>query len=154
MRPVPPGDVPGVALVNLGCRVNRVELDLMASELERAGVPLVDEVEAAAVVVNTCAVTAEAEAKTRKAVRRAAQAAHAPLVVATGCVASLFADELAALAPNVVVEKDKGRVAALVLEELGVPSCGVGDAGALAQAPTPTGRTRPWIKVHDGCNKH
>ena len=32
--------VPGraVALVNLGCRVNRVELDLMASELERAGV--------------------------------------------------------------------------------------------------------------------
>lgn len=152
MRPVPPGDVPGVALVNLGCRVNRVELDLMASELERAGVPLVDEGEAAAVVVNTCAVTAEAEAKTRKAVRRAAQAAHAPLVVATGCVASLFADELAALAPNVVVEKDKGRVAALVLEELGVPSCGVGDAGALAQAPTPTGRTRPGIKVQDGCD--
>ena len=152
MRLVPPGDVPGVALVNLGCRVNRVELDLMASELERAGVPLVDEGEAAAVVVNTCAVTAEAEAKTRKAVRRAAQAAHAPLVVATGCVASLFADELAALAPNVVVEKDKGRVAALVLEELGVPSCGVGDAGALAQAPTPTGRTRPGIKVQDGCD--
>lgn len=150
--PVPPGDVPGVALVNLGCRVNRVELDLMASELERAGVPLVDEGEAAAVVVNTCAVTAEAEAKTRKAVRRAAQAAHAPLVVATGCVASLFADELAALAPNVVVEKDKGRVAALVLEELGVPSCGVGDAGALVQAPTPTGRTRPGIKVQDGCD--
>ena len=30
-------EVRGVALVNLGCRVNRVELDHMALELERAG---------------------------------------------------------------------------------------------------------------------
>ena len=31
----------GVALVNLGCRVNRVELDRMAAELEAAGARLV-----------------------------------------------------------------------------------------------------------------
>ena len=36
----------GVALVNLGCRVNRVELDAMALELERAGASLVPEREA------------------------------------------------------------------------------------------------------------
>ena len=68
----PVGGRPGVCLLNLGCRVNRVELDLMASELEAAGAVLVDEAEADAIVVNTCAVTGEAEAKTRKAVRRAA----------------------------------------------------------------------------------
>lgn len=142
----------GVCLLNLGCRVNRVELDLMAADLERAGLAVTDEDRAAAVVVNTCAVTAEAEAKTRKAVRRAAQLPQAPLVVATGCVASLFADELASLAPNVVVERDKSRVAAIVREELGAPDGGVDDAGRLTSAPTPTGRTRPGVKVQDGCD--
>lgn len=155
MTPSPRGGRPGVALVNLGCRVNRVELDLMASELERAGVALVGEEEASAVVVNTCAVTGEAEAKTRKAVRRAAGLPQGPLVVATGCVANLFSDELSALAPNVVVEREKSRVAARVLEGLGLAA----DAGGRAEpapcdpgAVTPTGRTRPGIKIQDGCD--
>ncbi len=145
---------PAVALVNLGCRVNRVELDLMASELERAGARLAGEDEADAVVVNTCAVTGEAEAKARKAVRHAASREGSPLVVATGCVASLFSAELEALAPNVVVEPDKSRVPGLVAERLGL--AGEKDAGeggcAAAQTPTPTGRTRPGIKVQDGCD--
>lgn len=202
-------DAPSVALVNLGCRVNRVELDRMALELEAAGVRLAPEAEADAVVVNTCAVTGEAEAKARKAVRHAAALPRRPLVVATGCVASLFADELAALGPGVVVERDKSRVAGRVIEALGVAAPGVGRsfspatapaatnapasgssmphrtddpaalgdsvrygmlgtaadadapaaaappraaAGSPAQAPTPTGRTRPGIKVQDGCD--
>lgn len=155
MTPSPRGGRPGVALVNLGCRVNRVELDLMASELERAGVALVGEEEASAVVVNTCAVTGEAEAKTRKAVRRAAGLPQGPLVVATGCVANLFSEELSALAPNVVVEREKSRVAARVLEGLGLAA---GAGGRAEPAPcdsgavTPTGRTRPGIKIQDGCD--
>ena len=87
---------PRVAFVNLGCRVNRVETDVIASELERHGCELVPEGEAQAIVVNTCAVTGEAEAKTRKTVRHAAGLPGCPTVVATGCVASLFAGELAA----------------------------------------------------------
>ncbi len=151
--PATPHVVPsGVALLNLGCRVNRVELDLMAASLERAGVSVVDEDEAAVVVVNTCAVTAEAEAKTRKAVRRAAQLPQAPAVVATGCVANLFADELSALAPNVIVEADKNSVASTVMAELGIPEGMVADNGSLVVAPTPTGRTRPGIKIQDGCD--
>ena len=141
----------GVALVNLGCRVNRGELDLMASELERAGAQLVSESDAAAIVVNTCAVTGEAEAKTRKAVRRAAMLPHAPLVVATGCVANLFSEELEGIAPNVVVEREKSRVAARVLAELDVAGGPLGPEGC-ALTPTPTGRTRPGIKIQDGCD--
>ena len=157
-----PARRPGVALVNLGCRVNRVELDLMASELERAGAEVVGEREAAAVVVNTCAVTGEAEAKTRKAVRRVATLPQRPLVVATGCVANLFSDELEALAPGVVVERDKARVAARVIEGLGLVPQAPAPAGddpaeacaspAHRDAPTPTGRTRPGIKIQDGCD--
>ncbi|MBM6676753.1 MiaB/RimO family radical SAM methylthiotransferase [Olsenella uli] len=140
----------GVALVNLGCRVNRVELDRMALDLEAAGATLVGERDADVVIVNTCAVTGEAEAKTRKAVRRAASLPGAPLVIATGCVANLFADELAALAPNVRVEKDKGAVAELAVRALGL----AGDAAErpAAQTPTPTGRTRPGIMIQDGCD--
>ena len=143
--------VRGVALVNLGCRVNRVELDFMASELEGAGAQITSERDASVVVVNTCAVTAEAEAKTRKAVRHAASLPSAPLVVATGCVANLFADELASLAPNVVVVRDKSLVASTVLRELALD--GARDAAtACSSTPTPTGRTRPGIKIQDGCD--
>lgn len=140
----------GVALVNLGCRVNRVELDRMALDLEAAGATLVGERDADVVIVNTCAVTGEAEAKARKAVRHAASLPGAPLVIATGCVANLFADELAALAPNVRVEKDKGAVAELAVRALGL----AGDAAErpAAQTPTPTGRTRPGIMIQDGCD--
>ena len=140
----------GVALVNLGCRVNRVELDRMALELEAAGAELVGEREAGVVIVNTCAVTGEAEAKTRKAVRHAAALPGAPLVIATGCVANLFADELAALAPNVRVERDKAAVAALAASALELDAADA--AGPLVTSPTPTGRTRPGIKIQDGCD--
>ncbi|WP_282709783.1 MiaB/RimO family radical SAM methylthiotransferase [Lancefieldella sp. Marseille-Q7238] len=141
-----------IALLNLGCRVNRVELDLMADELIRMGCSIVDQEDASAIIINTCAVTAEAEAKTRKAVRHAASLPQAPLVVATGCVANLFADELASLAPNVVVEVQKDRVAEVVMQELGCALEGVSDEGYLLRKATPTGRTRPGIKIQDGCD--
>lgn len=105
-----------VHLHNLGCRVNRVELDAIASQLVSAGCELVDEDQAQLIVINTCAVTGEAEAKARKAVRHAVNLPQKPLVVATGCVASLFADELSELADNVYVEPVKANVAQRVLE--------------------------------------
>lgn len=151
-----------VALVNLGCRVNRVELDLIARQLLDAGYQIVRQRDAEAIIVNTCAVTAEAEAKTRKAVRRAAGMHRHPIVIATGCVASLFADELLGLADGVRVEPIKSMVAQR-LEDIfsasdyggaacdsprdETPAASSGDFGV-----TPTGRTRPGIKVQDGCD--
>ena len=143
---------PKVALSNLGCRVNRVELDAIARSLEELGFSLVEEGAADAVVINTCAVTGEAEAKARKAVRHAAHLPQAPLVVATGCVASLFASELAELAPNVVVEPAKGKVAARVAEELGAGGAEGSWRIASGHAVTPTGRMRPGLKIQDGCD--
>lgn len=147
-----------VALVNLGCRVNRVELDAMALELQKRGCQLVGQREAQAIVINTCAVTGEAQAKTRKAVRRAARMPQKPVVFATGCVASLFADELRALGDNIVVEPLKASVAARVLEALGTSDASDAEASTSPVSadtpvhPTPTGRTRPGIKIQDGCD--
>ena len=142
----------GVHLANLGCRVNRVELDAMANRLEAAGMALVDEADADFVVINTCAVTGEAEAKTRKAIRRAAALPKEPVVVATGCVANLFADELASLAPNVRVVADKRKVADFVLDLAGTNTLAPEVASQGCLTVTPTGRTRPGIKIQDGCD--
>ena len=141
---------PVFAMVNLGCRVNRVECDRIAEELESRGFVLGASTVADAVIVNTCAVTGEAEAKTRKAIRRAAKLSQAPLVVATGCVANLFADSLRELGDNVHVVTDKGSVATYVAEKLGAPTAD--RVSPIAATPTPTGRTRPGIKVQDGCD--
>ncbi len=143
---------PKVAFVNLGCRVNRVETDLIANRLERAGCQLVPEDEAELIVVNTCAVTGEAEAKTRKTIRHAAAQPGAPVVVATGCVANLFRGEMEELGPNVLVEPNKAKVPGVALRALGLDEHSVGDDGELAVTPTPTGRMRPGIKVQDGCD--
>ncbi len=145
-----------VALTNLGCRVNRVELDMMANRLEAAGAQLVGEKDAACVVINTCGVTGEAEAKSRKAVRHAAGLPNKPLVIATGCVASLFSAELEELGENVCVVSDKRAVATHILEAF-EGECSPGEGAAQGEATatggvTPTGRTRPGIQVQDGCD--
>ena len=142
---------PRVACVNLGCRVNRVELDDIAAELEAAGCAIVDEAEAQLVVVNSCAVTGEAQAKTRKAVRHAAALPQQPYVVATGCAVMLFPDELCGIAPGVVVEPDKSRVARRSLELLDAQA-DLAAAAVERTSVTPTGRTRPGVKVQDGCD--
>lgn len=140
-----------VALINLGCRVNRVETDTIACGLEEAGCQIVATAEADAIVVNTCAVTGEAQTKTRKAVRRAARLPQHPVVVATGCAVTLFADELCLAAPGLVVEPRKDRVVKRVMQALGLQEP-ASEHMVVASTPTPTGRTRPGIKIQDGCD--
>lgn len=56
---------------NLGCKTNRYESDAMSAELRAAGIDVSDELtKADFYVLNTCAVTAEAEKKSRQAVAR------------------------------------------------------------------------------------
>ena len=76
------------ALVNLGCKVNRVESDGFEAQLRQAGFRPVEE-SADLVVVNTCTVTGEAEKKTRKAVRQALKANPDARILVTGCAAAI-----------------------------------------------------------------
>ena len=112
------GEPIGVAFKTLGCKVNQVESEDIAADLLGRGVVLVDEPDAAVVVINTCTVTGEADAKARKAVRHALGAATRPVVVVTGCMAALARDDLEAISERVVVEADKARVAERVAVEL------------------------------------
>lgn len=141
---------PVVAFINLGCRVNRVETDTIALALEEAGCRIGAPDEADAIVVNTCAVTGEAEAKTRHTLRHAMNLPQRPQIVATGCAASLFADELEALGDTIEVVPLKAEVPKAVLAKL--PEASADPLPCGVDAPTPTGRTRPGIKVQDGCD--
>ncbi len=76
-------------IVNLGCKVNRVESDAACAVLLEGGGLATSAEDADLIVVNTCTVTGEAEKKTRKAVRRALRDnAHAPVLV-TGCACAI-----------------------------------------------------------------
>ena len=139
----------GVAVQALGCRVNRADLDATASEILALGIPIVEMVEADVVVINTCAVTGEAEAKCRQAVRRAAAFPRAPWVLVTGCAARLFSESLESLGERVVVLRDRKDVALKAYELLGRP---LGEKTDGLSYLTPTGRSRPLIKIQDGCD--
>lgn len=77
------------SIVNLGCKVNRVESDEVASMLLGSGGIEADPSSADLIVVNTCTVTGEAEKKTRKAVRHALRASDDARVVVTGCASAI-----------------------------------------------------------------
>ena len=91
------------AVVNLGCKVNRVESDAFASSLDAHGAKSCDAADADLIVVNTCTVTGEAEKKTRKAVRGALRANNRATVIVTGCAAAIDKDTFLAMDSRVRV---------------------------------------------------
>ena len=113
---------PHISVVNLGCRVNRVESDRITADLMRLGFAIVEPQDADLIVINTCAVTGEAEAKTRKAVRHALAHPNEPYVLVTGCVVNLHPEELLELSDRVIAEPSKIDVAERVCDVLGVES--------------------------------
>lgn len=143
---------PFASVVNLGCRVNRVESDRITSDLAAAGFALVDPDEADVIVINTCAVTGEAEAKTRKAVRHALAGPREPIVVVTGCVVNLHPGELTDLSPRVIAEPSKIDVARTAARVAGVAEVAPAVAGEHHDLSDLLGRSRLGIKVQDGCN--
>ena len=64
-------------VVNFGCRLNAREAELMSRHLELGGVENT-------IVVNTCAVTAEAERQARQMVRRLRREHPSATILATG----------------------------------------------------------------------
>lgn len=61
-----------VAVLTLGCKVNKYESDALIFELKSRGIDATDNLEEAdAYIINTCAVTNEAERKSRQMIERA-----------------------------------------------------------------------------------
>jgi threonylcarbamoyladenosine tRNA methylthiotransferase MtaB len=127
----------------LGCKISQADAQSVRDRLLTGGLEEVAE-GGAVHVVNTCCVTNEAVAKSRKAVR-AALRGGAEHVYVTGCATRLGADALGAAADArvTVVRETIEDAAERIARELGATAC-VGPAPRLE-------RTRAFVKVQDGC---
>ena len=90
-----------IYLDTIGCRLNQSEIETMARQFRAAGHEIVASAEGADLaVVNTCAVTADAAADSRQAIRSIARAG-VQHIIPTGCWTTLQPKDAAAL-PNVL----------------------------------------------------
>lgn len=145
----------------LGCKLNFSETATIERQLQNAGIRTAHRGEKADIcIINSCAVTQEAEKKCRQAIHKLIRQNPGAFVVVTGCYAQLSAEKLSKEAGvDVVLGIDKkGEVlehlGALIKETDGgrwytqptkdirnfVHSCSRGD------------RTRYFLKVQDGCD--
>jgi threonylcarbamoyladenosine tRNA methylthiotransferase MtaB len=130
----------------LGCKVSHADAHEIRERLVREGHLEADAragETADVAIVNTCCVTNEAVAKSRKAAARAART-HARVYV-TGCGANLDGGAFASLPPNVtVVAKRAEEAAAFVAGDVGAIGC--------VQADARLDRVRAFVKIQDGCS--
>jgi threonylcarbamoyladenosine tRNA methylthiotransferase MtaB len=147
-----------IAFKTLGCRLNQFETDSIAAQFNRHDYQIVDFSEEADIyIVNTCTVTNQGDAKSRKAVSQATRHESEPVVVVTGCLVDGQQEQLQKL-PGVtyfVGNAGKSSIFQLVeahfsgetltAHELGRDLFGFGITDR-------TFHTRSFIKIQDGCN--
>lgn len=142
-----------IAVFTLGCKTNLYESGQIVSALCAAGHDAFHGLESADVfVLNTCAITAEAEKKSRQLVTRARKLNPNCRVVVVGCASEKNPAQFEGLA-NVTVVKGVAGKTKVVDEILGegvdveqIPS-------AYEETVTSTQEhTRAFVKIQDGCN--
>ena len=145
----------------LGCKVNDVESGSLIRALEEMGFSVSREMEAADLyIINTCAVTAEAERKSRQTVGKAKKCNPSAKIIVCGCASEK--------SPQAFLEKDESVFAVVgaqrktrVLEivqsgfDLALKGAQIENAGGrYEEMPAPHClKTRNFVKIQDGCNR-
>ena len=135
-----------VDILTFGCRLNTYE-----SQVMRDHAAALDDT----IIVNTCAVTAEAERQARQAIRRAHRDRPGAEIVVTGCAAQIDPGRWAALpgVSRVLGNLDKLR------PESWQPAAGTAVSDIMAARETAphlvtefAGRARAFVEVQQGCD--
>jgi threonylcarbamoyladenosine tRNA methylthiotransferase MtaB len=133
-------------ILTFGCRLNAFE-----SEVIRGHTGALDDT----IVVNTCAVTAEAERQARQAIRRAHRERPEARIVVTGCAAQIDPASWAAL-PGVARVLGNAEKLAAASWAPGAGSAVSDIMAAPATAPQLVtefaGRARAFVQVQQGCD--
>jgi threonylcarbamoyladenosine tRNA methylthiotransferase MtaB len=136
-------------ILTFGCRLNAFESEVIRGHALAAGL---DD----AVIVNTCAVTAEAERQARQAIRRARRTRPGARIIVTGCAAQIDPQRFAAMKE---VDRVLGNDEKLKLESYRAeaPRVTVGDIMALKETAGHLidgfeNRARAFIEVQQGCD--
>lgn len=138
-------------VVTMGCRLNAFESEVIRNHASDAGL---DDT----IILNTCAVTAEAERQARQTVRRMRRENPKKRIIVTGCAAQLHADDFAAM-PEVdhVIGNEEKMHAATFAGIDGTAAVQVADIMTIEDtAPHLVrgfdGRTRAFVQVQQGCD--
>ena len=131
-------------IITFGCRLNAFESEVIRQAATTAGLTN-------AVIVNTCAVTAEAERQARQAIRRTRRQHPDATIVVTGCAAHLSPERYAAL-PEVdrVLDNRAKLLSQSYLPQEASRSDRVETPPLFAQGPA--GRWRAFLEVQQGCD--
>ena len=145
----------GVDLVTFGCRLNVVESEAMKQAALEAGHDNL-------VIVNSCAVTAEAVRQARQTIRRLKRERPDTRIVVTGCAAQIEPEKFASLTEVSTIignaEKTKSATwAAWAKNSAGEARIQVSDIMAVTQTARQVpdrfeGHTRAFVEVQNGCD--
>jgi threonylcarbamoyladenosine tRNA methylthiotransferase MtaB len=137
-------------IITFGCRLNAFESEIMRGHAAAAGL-------GQTVIVNTCAVTAEAERQARQAIRRARREKPQARIIVTGCAAQIDPARYAAM-PEVdrVIGNAEKLEAASFLPDDETPIA-VNDIMSVRQTASHLiagfeGRARAFVQVQNGCD--
>ncbi|MFD0849439.1 tRNA (N(6)-L-threonylcarbamoyladenosine(37)-C(2))-methylthiotransferase MtaB [Sphingosinicella xenopeptidilytica] len=135
-------------VINLGCRLNIYEGEIIRQHLAAAG-------DSDTIVINSCAVTGEAVRQARQTIRRLKRERPEARVIVTGCAAQVEAAGFAAMpeVSRVVGNAEKLDAATL----LGGERVRVGDIMAVRETAPHlldgfSANTRAFVEVQNGCD--
>lgn len=140
-------------IYNLGCKVNKYECDCLARILEERGWEVSEKLERADVyVINTCAVTAEAERKSRQCVARCRKFNENAKVAIMGCASQNDFSHFEGMEGVTYITgiADKEKAADMLCESrVEIAPLHTNFDGLTNPKPA---RTRAFVKVQDGCD--
>ncbi len=138
-------------VVTLGCRLNTLESEIIAKTMVEG-----------TIVINTCAVTAEAERQARQTIRKLRRENPSSRIVVTGCAAQLNPDSFAHMEEVDRVVGNLEKLDGAILNATDGPQVVVSDimaarqtAGHLIDIPLISGfaeRTRAFVQIQQGCD--
>jgi len=156
---------PYLKIITLGCKVNQSESEALAAQGDTASAGNPESGSFGTCVINTCCVTARAAMQSRQAIRRAIRRHPDATIVVTGCYAQMKPNEIRDIAGvnHIVGQADKHRLFDLIRQEHpSAPNSSFSFRGPgklreetlFTPMPSPAfgQRTRPFLKVQDGCN--
>jgi threonylcarbamoyladenosine tRNA methylthiotransferase MtaB len=149
----------GFHVTTLGCKLNQFDSAELSGALRGAVTGVADPSSARLIVVNTCTVTAAADADARQILRRRRRESPDALIVATGCYAEREPQLLAALpeVDLVLRREDRPRAVRLILDRLRerfpmLMEDGCSEREAEAALPDFGDRSRAFLRVQEGCD--
>jgi threonylcarbamoyladenosine tRNA methylthiotransferase MtaB len=151
-----------VAIYTLGCKVNQFETACLKEKFQSQGWITVPFQEPADLyIINSCAVTAEAQRQSAQMVRKAIRNHSESQVIAAGCAGQLFPESFTAIpgVDCVFGHFNKMKIPELVNRHEKFDTCLKFPAPRSAPAleshfPLPGEKTRAFLRIQDGCNGH